>query len=116
MIIEKAHQCIDYIVNHAKSLGCKVQDSLRNKKKFHESEVTVSTVKKTHIEKINEKIEEYETLLKTEFTKEIANVLQEEYQQAIEYYSALGDEKYITYLEKMKGIIKMIDESEGIKQ
>ena len=92
-------------------VGCNVDRIVRNKKKFHEAEVVPTSVKQTHIERINEEILEYEKLLETEFTSENASILIEKYQKAIEYYSALNDERFLTYLAKMKDLIAKNDAS-----
>ena len=83
--------------------------TVRNKRKIHESEVAVITVKKTNIDKIKEDIEESEKILETEFTHENVTALIGEYQKAIEYYSALGREEFAVYLKKMQDLIRKED-------
>lgn len=84
--------------------------NIRNKKKIHESEVAATAVQKVHIDKIKEEIAECEKTLENEFNHENVQALTEQYQKAIEYYAALGDEQFAIYLNKMKELIRKEDE------
>ncbi len=108
--MDKAYQCVSYIVKQARKLSCNIDRAVRNKRKFHEAEVVVTSVKKTNIERIKDEIAESEKLLEAAFNHENVQILVGQYQQAIEYYSALGDEQFAIYLKKMQDLIRKEDE------
>ena len=87
-----AYQCIKYVVSQAKKLNCNVERTVRNKKKFHEAEVTNTTVQKTNIERILSDIQESEKILETSFTHENVQILVGQYQQVtITYINIIGN-------------------------
>ncbi len=81
LIVDKSYQCINYIVQQIRKLRCDVDRTVRNKRKFHEAEVTKTSVKKTNIERIKEEIQESEKILETGFNHENVQILIGQYQQ-----------------------------------
>ena len=79
--MEKSYQCISFLVKQTKKLNCNVDRTVRNKKKFHEAEVSNTSVKKTNIEKIIKEIQESEKILASAFTPENIQILLGQYQQ-----------------------------------
>eukprot|EP00831_Metopus_contortus_P005142 TRINITY_DN11932_c0_g1_i5.p1 TRINITY_DN11932_c0_g1~~TRINITY_DN11932_c0_g1_i5.p1 ORF type:complete len:147 (+),score=25.29 TRINITY_DN11932_c0_g1_i5:153-593(+) len=107
--VEKANHCVSFLVAQINKLGSSIERVVKNKHRFHEDEVLESSIKKTNIEKILDDIAESEKFLSAEFSFENLQILISKYQQAIEYYSALGDPKFEIYLNKMQDLMKRED-------
>ncbi|CAI2368253.1 unnamed protein product [Moneuplotes crassus] len=84
-------------------------DELR-KNKILSMEVTSESLRSKNIRSILQKISIYEKELAEKPSKEISEELVEQYRRAIEYYSALGNDKYQQYVVKNHELmVKMQD-------
>lgn len=104
-----SNECISLIVKHLKRVGVLVHKQFEKKRKILESEVSKDAMKELKIESLLFTIEEYETKLKTEVNPKIAQHLIALYNKAVEYYSALNDERHREYLMKLQHLFQ--DES-----
>jgi molybdopterin converting factor small subunit len=89
------------IVKHLKRQGLVVNKGYEKKQKILESEVSGSAVKELKIGAVLERITKFEEDLKTAPNGEVVQQLINLYNKAIEYYSAINDEKHMTYLQKL---------------
>eukprot|EP00826_Nyctotherus_ovalis_P060537 TRINITY_DN8507_c0_g2_i1.p1 TRINITY_DN8507_c0_g2~~TRINITY_DN8507_c0_g2_i1.p1 ORF type:complete len:124 (+),score=41.65 TRINITY_DN8507_c0_g2_i1:68-439(+) len=105
--VEKATQCVKYIIKQAEKVGCNVVKMLEQE--ANTPKLRKIAIKKTNIEEVKNEITELEKLLQTESTQEVVEVLVENYQRIIEYYSAMGDGQFNIYLKKMKQLLKKED-------
>lgn len=103
--VTDADSCIDLISRNMNRMGAivKRQNPLPNLK---EEEVTSKSLRRTKIDEILQSIAVYESNLETNLNIDMINSLMSLYQQAIEYYSALNDDRFqdfIMRLHKMLG-------------
>ena len=87
---------IDLLVENMKQSGAKLDIV---EKKYGE-------IPKIDIKEIEQQIKTYELELQKEGNKELFNNLLKTYEQAIVYYSAINDSKYITYNARVKELLK----------
>jgi hypothetical protein len=99
--MQNANECISMIVKHLKRQGLVVNKGYEKKHKILESEVSANAVKELKIGAVLERIAKFEEDLKTIPTGEVVQQLINLYNKAIEYYSALNDEKHMVYLKKL---------------
>ena len=102
MIMSNANECINLIIKQLKKLGLIVAKGYEKKRKIMESEVTENAIKEMNIKELTEKIEEQEKLMAQHPSPDIVNNLIPLYNKAIEYYSALNNEKHIEFLQKLQ--------------
>ena len=112
LYVDKANYCISHLLAQVDKLGISSDRMIKNKYKFLENEVTDVTIKRFDIENFLEEINELEKIIAGNCSFENIQILIEKYQkvyielkQVIEYYSALGDNKFMAYLDKMKALI-----------
>jgi hypothetical protein len=89
-------------VKHLKREGVSVQKEFEKKRLLLESEVTGDTVKDLQIDRLLATIGEYEKQLETSGDPKAAKHLIALYNKAVEYYSALNDDKHMAYLMKLQ--------------
>lgn len=89
-------------------------------KTIKEEDVAPGFIMKIRIDEIEAEIIETELEIEGEMRKEKINALINLYQKAIEYYSAVGDEKFDSYLGKIRGlmanpdVLKILTEEEVV--
>ena len=76
-----------------------------DRKFINEDDVTPQYILRVKIKDIEAEINELELELEFELVKNKINALIQFYQKAIEYYSALGDDKFDMYLGKMRNLM-----------
>lgn len=103
-----SNECISLIVKHLKRNGVIVHKDFEKKRKILESEVGKDAMKELKIESLLHTIGEYEAKLSQESSPkiEIAQHLIALYNKAVEYYSALNDERHIEYLQKLQKLFQ----------
>lgn len=100
--MQNANECVNLIVRHLKKQGLIVNKNYEKKQKILESEVSANAVKELKIGVLLDRISKYEDVLKTEPNAQVVQQLIMLYNKAIEYYSALNDEKHMAYLQKLQ--------------
>lgn len=88
-------------MKHLKREGVSVLKEYEKKRLLLESEVTGGTVKDLQIDRLLATIAEYEQKLPTEGPKAAQHLIAL-YNKAVEYYSALNDDKYMSYFSKLQ--------------
>jgi hypothetical protein len=99
--MQNAHECITMIVKHLKKSGLVVNKGYEKKPKILESEVSGNAVKELKIGALLDRIAKFEEELKSAPNGEVVQQLINLYNKAIEYYSAINDERHMTYLQKL---------------
>jgi hypothetical protein len=90
------------IVKHLKREGVLIHKEFEKKRLLLESEVSGDTVKDLQIDRLLASITEYERQLATDEAPKAAKHLIALYNKAVEYYSALNDDKHLEYLMKLQ--------------
>lgn len=128
LLPNNANDCVNLILRHLKKQGLMIDKKYDKKKKLQEKDVTAEGVlKKDKVEQILVQIEQYEMAIKIAIDKDQGIVsdqipsvdtshitvnaqtvqhLISLYNKAIEYYSALNDEKHIEYLQKLQKVLQ----------
>jgi hypothetical protein len=101
----EAENIIEAILANLRGLGGRITKETVTKKLIKEEEVTPQFILKIKIQEIESEIIETELDLEGGLVKERINHLIQLYQKAIEYYSALGDQKFDAYLNKMRNLM-----------
>jgi hypothetical protein len=78
-----------------------VSKNYEKKRKIMESEVKQGALKELKIDTLLTRIQSFERALEEQPTNDIVQNLMLLYNKAIEYYSALGDERHHDYLLKL---------------
>ena len=104
-IISDMNFIMDTLVNQLKSSG----------KNMEMTEKKEGEIPKINIEETEKEIFNYETQLKEKEDKDIFDKLLKSYEQAIVYYSAINDNRYISYNNKIQEMLKNEKYSEYIK-
>lgn len=99
---QNSNECISLIVKHLKREGVQVQKEFEKKRLLLESEVSGDTVKDLQIDRLLATIGEYERQLEQAGESKTAKHLIALYNKAVEYYSALNDDKHMMYLQKLQ--------------
>ncbi|CAD8062788.1 unnamed protein product [Paramecium sonneborni] len=74
-------------------------------KKIQEEEVTLQKFENFEIQKLLAQVSQNEKLLEKELTIQTLNSLMDSYQQAIEYYSAVSDEDFKEYVNRLQNLL-----------
>lgn len=128
LLPNNANDCVNLILRHLKKQGLMIDKKYDKKKKLQEKDVTAEGVlKKDKVEQILLQIQQYEKAIQLAIDKDqgivsdqISSVdtshitvnaqtvqhLISLYNKAIEYYSALNDEKHIEYLQKLQKVLQ----------
>ena len=106
MIMQNANECVNLVVKQLKKQGLQVNKNYEKKRKILESEVSESAYKEYNINMLLNKIQQYEQNLEQAPNSQIIQHLIMLYNKAIEYYSALNDEKHLMYLQKLQKLFQ----------
>ena len=98
--ILKASEVIDLINRNIQKIGAGNKNQ-GNNSVYNEEEVTGKSIKKMNINEILQAIEVYEDNLENKMSVNIINSLMELYQQAIEYFAAIGNPQHEMFLRRM---------------
>jgi hypothetical protein len=98
---QNSNECISLIVKHLKREGVIVNKEFEKKRLLLESEVSGDTVKDLQIDRLLATIKEYESQMESGVNSKTAQHLIALYNKAVEYYSALNDDKHLDYLNKL---------------
>jgi hypothetical protein len=98
-------EIIEKLINALTLLGVRHNKSKILRKTIKEEDVGPDSIKKIKISEIEAEIIETELDLEAGLSKEKINLAIDLYQKAIEYYSALGDDKFINYFKKMRDLM-----------
>lgn len=93
------------IEKHIKKLGVTVKKEFEKKRMIMESEVTMNAYKGIKIDSVLETIKKYEDKLSDTVDNKTAQHLIALYNKAVEYYSAIDDERHLKYLMKLKDLM-----------
>ena len=104
--IKNLGEFIDLLTKNTQRLGVSLDRRvLRPAASISEEEVNAQALQRVKIKEINKSIVDYEIMIQDEMSKDRINQLIELYQKAIEYYSALSDPKFDSYLQKVKKLL-----------
>ena len=104
--INEVDEFINLMLSNSEQLGITFdRKSLRPAPSISEDEVTAQAIKKIKIQEIMDGIVKFEVAIQDEMNKENVDKLIDLYQRAIEYYSALSDPKFETYLQKVRKLL-----------
>ena len=104
--IKEAEDFISLLLANSEQLGITFdRKSLRPAPSISEDEVTAQAIKKIKIQEIMDGIVKFEVAIQDEMNKDNVDKLIDLYQRAIEYYSALSDPKFETYLQKVRKLL-----------
>ena len=101
---QNSNECISLIVKHLKRDGVKVKKDFEKKRKILESEVKGNAMKTLNIDSLLATIKEYEAKLEQDLSSKTAQHLIALYNKAVEYYSALNDDRHLEYLMKLQSL------------
>ena len=103
--VTDADSCIDLISRNMNRMGAivKRQNPMPNLK---EEEVTSKSLRRTKIDEILQSIAVYESNLETNLNIDMINSLMSLYQQAIEYYSALNDDRFQDFIMRLHKMLR----------
>lgn len=102
---QNSNECISMIEKHIKKLGVTVKKEFEKKRMIMESEVTMNAYKGIKIDSVLETIKKYEDKLSDTVDNKTAQHLIALYNKAVEYYSAIDDERHLKYLMKLKDLM-----------
>ena len=83
-----------------------INKEFEKKRMILESEVTKGAVKQMDITSVEKTIEMYERKMESSVTHATAQHLIALYNKAVEYYSALDDERHLQYLMKLQKMLR----------
>lgn len=92
--------CLSLINNNMQRLGITEE----SRRWISEEEVTATALSRVNIEQLLEEVQMCEGYVKVRETPETVARLLNAYQQVIEYYSAINDPQFSTYLNKMHAL------------
>lgn len=103
---QNSNDCISMIVKNLKRDGVTIQKEYEKKRMILESEVTKSAIKQMDITSVEKTIEQQERKMNEQVTHATAQHLIALYNKAVEYYSALDDERHLQYLMKLQSLLR----------
>ena len=98
---QNSNECISMIVKNLKRENVGIKKEFEKKRMIMENEVNKDAIKVMKIESVLLTIEEYEKKLTQEVSPSTAKHLIALYNKAVEYYSALNDDRHMQYLMKL---------------
>lgn len=101
LLMQNSNECINMIMKYNKKLGLIVNKTYEKKRKILESEAKHGGLKDLQIDDLISRIEQYESTLDNEPNATTVHSLIGLYNKAIEYYSALNNEKHKEFLKKL---------------
>ena len=108
-IMENGNECINMITKYMKLLGVHVQKNYEKKRRILESEVSEKAVRDTDVSSLLDRIAAKESDLATLVTGGKVKELMELYQKAIEYYSAVNNQSFEEFLNRLTTLLKRED-------
>ena len=100
---QNSNECISMIVKNLKHAEVGIKKEFEKKRLIMEAEVSAASVKNMKIDSVIATITECEANLgKEEVTPKTAKHLIALYNKAVEYYSALNDDRHMEYLMKLQ--------------
>ena len=103
---QNSNDCISMIVKNLKRDGITINKEYEKKRMILESEVTKNAIKNMKIDSVLLTIEGFEKKMDEQVTHGTAQHLIALYNKAVEYYSALDDERHLEYLMKLQKLLK----------
>lgn len=104
--IKNLSDFINLLMKNTENLGIvSERKQLNSNTLISEEEVGAQALQRVKIKEINNSIVEYEIMIQDEMSKDRINELIDLYQKAIEYYSALNDPKFDSYLQKVRKLL-----------
>ena len=94
------------IVKNLKREGITIKKEYEKKRMILESEVTKNAIKNMKIDSVLLTIEQFEKKMEEQVNQATAQHLIALYNKAVEYYSALDDERHLEYLMKLQNLLK----------
>ena len=99
---QNSNECISMIVKNLKRENVTIKKEFEKKRMIMENEVNKDAMKVMKIDSVLLTIDEYEEKLKKEVSPSTAKHLIALYNKAVEYYSALNDDRHLQYLVKLQ--------------
>ena len=94
------------IVKNLKREGITNKKEYEKKRLILESEVTKAAIKNMKIDSVLMTIAQFEQKMSEQVTSQTAQNLIALYNKAVEYYSALDDDRHLEYLMKLQNLLK----------
>mmetsp|Transcript_15181 Transcript_15181/g.19226 ORF Transcript_15181/g.19226 Transcript_15181/m.19226 type:complete len:118 (+) Transcript_15181:752-1105(+) len=98
---QNSNDCIQMIEKNLRREGVTINKEFEKKRMILESEVTKSAIKQMDINSVEKTIDMFERKMESQVTHTTAQHLIALYNKAVEYYSALDDERHLQYLMKL---------------
>ena len=98
---QNSNDCISMIVKNLKRDNVGIKKEYEKKRMIQESEVTKHAIKQMKIESVLQTIQQFERKMAEQVSQSTAQHLIALYNKAVEYYSALDDERHLEYLMKL---------------
>ena len=99
---QNSNECISLIVKNLKRENVSIKKEFEKKRMIMENEVNKEAIKVMKIDSVLATIKEHEEKMDTEVSTQSAKHLIALYNKAVEYYSALNDDRHLQYLEKLQ--------------
>ncbi len=106
MMNQNSNDCISMITKNLKKDGVTIKKEYEKKRMILESEVTKNAIKQMKIDSVLLTIEQFEKKMSEQVTHGTAQHLIALYNKAVEYYSALDDERHVEYLMKLQNLLR----------
>ena len=103
---QNSNDCISMIVKNLKKDGIAIKKEYEKKRMILESEVTKQAIKNMKIESVLLTIQQFERKMEEQVSQATAQHLIALYNKAVEYYSALDDDRHLEYLMKLQTLLK----------
>ena len=103
---QNSNDCISMIVKNLKREGITNKKEYEKKRLILESEVTKAAIKNMKIDSVLMTIAQFEQKMSEQVTSQTAQNLIALYNKAVEYYSALDDDRHLEYLMKLQNLLK----------
>ena len=98
---QNSNECISLIVKNLKRENVAIKKEFEKKRMIMENEVNKEAIKVMKIDSVLATIKEHEDKMEKEVNTESAKHLIALYNKAVEYYSALNDDRHLQYLVKL---------------
>jgi hypothetical protein len=103
---QNSNECISFITKNLKKSGITIKKEYEKKRMILESEVTKHAIKNMKIDSLLLTIDQYEKKMDEQVTHSTAQHLIALYNKAVEFYSALDDDRHLEYLMKLQTLLK----------
>ena len=102
---QNSNDCITQIERNLKKLNVKIHKEYEKKRMIMESEVSKNALGAIKIDSLLVTIKQFEDKMKDRVEHVTAKHLIALYNKAVEYYSALDDDKHVEYLIKLQKLL-----------